>query len=177
MSASLTAKHYDSAANYERFVNPQWAPLLDILGMNVRYERYVGCEMFTADGHRMLDFNSGYCLRNAGHNHPAIEAAVAMMHRGGDFWSETLGNLCTSSYGRYEQEKVFSGERPLQNPAKFKIINHHWHFCHSERSEESRDSSLRCAPFRMTSWLVQSFPGDGAAGDRFDLTPPLRRAP
>lgn len=44
--------------------------------MNVSYERCAGAELFTAGGRRMLDFLSGYCVYNAGHNHPAIIAAV-----------------------------------------------------------------------------------------------------
>jgi ornithine--oxo-acid transaminase len=44
--------------------------------MNERYERCVASELFTASGRRILDFNSGYSVHNAGHNHPDIIAAV-----------------------------------------------------------------------------------------------------
>ena len=44
--------------------------------MNVRYERCLGSELFTADGRRILDFLSGYCVHNTGHNHPRISAAL-----------------------------------------------------------------------------------------------------
>jgi ornithine--oxo-acid transaminase len=44
--------------------------------MNVRYERCLGAELFSADGDRYLDFLSGYCVHNAGHNHPRIIAAL-----------------------------------------------------------------------------------------------------
>ena len=44
--------------------------------MNVRYERCSGSELFTADGRRILDFLSGYCVHNVGHNHPAVIAAL-----------------------------------------------------------------------------------------------------
>lgn len=44
--------------------------------MNLSYERCVGTELFTADGLRILDFLSGYCVHNTGHNHPAIVAAL-----------------------------------------------------------------------------------------------------
>jgi ornithine--oxo-acid transaminase len=50
--------------------------LLDILQMNVAYERCVGAELFTSDGGRILDFLSGYCVHNTGHNHPRIVAAL-----------------------------------------------------------------------------------------------------
>ncbi len=61
---------------YARHVNPQWVRLLNTLQMNVRYERCSGCELYTHDGRRILDFLSGYCVHNAGHNHPAIVAAL-----------------------------------------------------------------------------------------------------
>ena len=41
---------------YSDYVNPQWVKLLNILQMNVTYERCVGSELFTADGRRILDF-------------------------------------------------------------------------------------------------------------------------
>lgn len=44
--------------------------------MNVRYQRCLGAELFTSDGRRILDFLSGYCVHNTGHNHPAIVAAL-----------------------------------------------------------------------------------------------------
>jgi len=62
--------------SYSEHVNPQWVRLLDLLEMNVRYERCLGTELFTDDGRRILDFLSGYCVHNAGHNHPAIIAAL-----------------------------------------------------------------------------------------------------
>src|ERR1700752_3853708 len=61
---------------YEEYVNPQWVALLNILDMNVRYERCAGSELFTDDGRRILDFLSGYCVHNAGHNHPYIIQAL-----------------------------------------------------------------------------------------------------
>jgi ornithine--oxo-acid transaminase len=68
--------HGTSEDLYERHVNPQWVRLLDILGMNVAYDRCEGAELFTADGRVILDFNSGYCVHNAGHNHPRIISAL-----------------------------------------------------------------------------------------------------
>jgi ornithine--oxo-acid transaminase len=61
---------------YAEHVNPQWVRLLDLLQMNVAYQRCSGCELFTTDGRRILDFLSGYSVHNAGHNHPAIVAAL-----------------------------------------------------------------------------------------------------
>jgi ornithine--oxo-acid transaminase len=61
---------------YSDYVNPQWVKLLNILQMNVSYERCTAAELFTVDGRRILDFLSGYCVYNSGHNHPAIVAAL-----------------------------------------------------------------------------------------------------
>ena len=61
---------------YEQHVNPQWVRLLDILEMNVSYKRCEGAQLHTTDGRVILDFNSGYCVHNAGHNHPRIVAAI-----------------------------------------------------------------------------------------------------
>jgi ornithine--oxo-acid transaminase len=61
---------------YKDFVNPQWVALLDLLDMNVPYRTCVGAELFTDDGRRILDFLSGYCVHNTGHNHPYIVAAL-----------------------------------------------------------------------------------------------------
>jgi len=61
---------------YADHVNPQWVRLLDLLEMNAPYSRCVGAELHTADGDRILDFLSGYCVHNVGHNHPAVIAAL-----------------------------------------------------------------------------------------------------
>jgi ornithine--oxo-acid transaminase len=65
-----------STEAYADHVNPHWVKLLNLLQLNVSYERCVGTELFTADGRRILDFLSGYCVHNTGHNHPAIIAAL-----------------------------------------------------------------------------------------------------
>jgi ornithine--oxo-acid transaminase len=44
--------------------------------MNVDYVRCSGAELHTADGRVILDFNSGYCVHNVGHNHPRLIAAL-----------------------------------------------------------------------------------------------------
>jgi ornithine--oxo-acid transaminase len=62
---------------YARNVNPQWVRLLDLLEMNVRYQTCSGTELFTSDGRRILDFLSGYCVHNVGHNHPGVVAALS----------------------------------------------------------------------------------------------------
>lgn len=64
------------SSSYEQYVNPQWVNLLNLLDMNVRYQRCSGVELFTEDGRRILDFLSGYCVHNTGHNHPYIVQAL-----------------------------------------------------------------------------------------------------
>jgi len=64
------------ARAYQDYVNPQWVALLNLLDMNVEYHRCSACELFTKDGRRILDFLSGYCVHNAGHNHPYIVDAL-----------------------------------------------------------------------------------------------------
>jgi len=65
-----------SSGAYSDHVNPQWVRLLDVLQMNVSYERCLGTELFAANRDVYLDFLSGYCVHNTGHNHPAIIAAI-----------------------------------------------------------------------------------------------------
>jgi ornithine--oxo-acid transaminase len=74
MSAGAAGISLDTV--YAERVNPQWVRLLNVVQMNERYKRCAGCELFTESGRRILDFNSGYCVHNAGHNHPEIIAAV-----------------------------------------------------------------------------------------------------
>jgi len=66
----------DPGALYESHVNPDWVRLLDVLGMKATYSRCEGVELTTSDGRRILDFLSGYCVYNTGHNHPAIIAEL-----------------------------------------------------------------------------------------------------
>ena len=71
-TATLSQGAPTATSNYQAYVNPQWVSLLNLLGLNVEYERCLGSELFTTDGRRILDFLSGYCVHNAGHNHPYI---------------------------------------------------------------------------------------------------------
>src|ERR1700676_719599 len=76
VSPGVSTAATSSTSNYNDYVNPQWVALLNLLGMNVAYERCLGCELFTKDGRRVLDFLSGYCVHNTGHNHPYIIQAL-----------------------------------------------------------------------------------------------------
>jgi len=82
MSAPTLAPSLDGL--YAEHINPQWVRLLNLLQMNERYQRCSGCELFTSSGRPILDFLSGYCVHNTGHNHPAIVAALhEELDRGG----------------------------------------------------------------------------------------------
>ena len=61
---------------YEEYVKPQWVSLLTLLGLNEEYERCEGTELYAKDGRKVLDFLSGYCVHNTGHNHPYIVQAL-----------------------------------------------------------------------------------------------------
>ena len=76
MSTTVLPAASAATSNYQDHVNPQWVTLLNLLGMNVEYERCLGTELFAKDGRRYLDFLSGYCVHNAGHNHPEIIQAL-----------------------------------------------------------------------------------------------------
>ena len=65
-----------SQTDYQDHVNPQWVRLLRLLDMNVRYVDARGRTVDTEDGTHYLDFLSGYCVHNTGHNHPHIVAAL-----------------------------------------------------------------------------------------------------
>jgi ornithine--oxo-acid transaminase len=74
--SAATLEPSTRTSSYGEYVNPKWVSLLNILDMNVEYERCIGAELFTRDGRRILDFLSGYCVHNTGHNHPAIVKAL-----------------------------------------------------------------------------------------------------
>jgi ornithine--oxo-acid transaminase len=104
--------------------------LLSVLGLNVTYDRCSGAELITSDGRSIVDFLSGYCVHNAGHNHPEIIAAVkAELDRCGpamlqshvpDLAGELAARLCERAGGRLT--KVFfcsSGSEGVEAAIKF----------------------------------------------------------
>ena len=105
---TATASSFDTA--YRENVNPQWVKLLDVLQMNVQYAHCNGVELFTTGGRRILDFLSGYCVHNTGHNHPAIiEAIQKELERQGpamlqshvpELAGELAERLCSTAGGR-----------------------------------------------------------------------------
>jgi ornithine--oxo-acid transaminase len=129
-NAAVLAEVSSATSNYYDYVNPQWVTLLNLLGMNVEYERCLGCELFTKDGRRILDFLSGYCVHNTGHNHPyIIQALKDEMDRCGpamlqshvpELAGELARRLCELAGGNLE--KVFfgsSGSEGVEAAIKF----------------------------------------------------------
>jgi ornithine--oxo-acid transaminase len=119
-----------SSTLYSDHVNPQWVKLLDVLGMNVPYTRCSGAELFTEDGKCVLDFLSGYCVHNVGHNHPSVVAALREeLDRSGpamlqshvpEAAGELAAKLCKLAGGQLS--KVFfasSGSEGVESAIKF----------------------------------------------------------
>jgi ornithine--oxo-acid transaminase len=78
MTEAVLARNESALAgtSYRDHVNPQWVRLLNLLEMNARYIECRGENLRTDDGRTILDFLSGYCVYNAGHNHPRIIGAL-----------------------------------------------------------------------------------------------------
>ncbi len=119
-----------TGSDYANYVNPRWTALLNLLQMNVKYERCFGSELFTVDGRRILDYLSGYCVHNIGHNHPyVIQALKEEMDRCGpamlqshvpELAGELARRLCGLAGG--ELNKVFfgsSGSEGVEAAIKF----------------------------------------------------------
>lgn len=119
-----------TSISYADCVNPQWVRLLDLLQMNVQYTRCTGAELHTADGDCVLDFLSGYCVHNVGHNHPGVIAALkSELDRSGpamlqshvpELAGELAARLCRLAGGQLA--KVFfcsSGSEGVETVIKF----------------------------------------------------------
>ena len=121
-------------SRYSEHVNPRWVRLLDLLEMNVHYQHCSGSELFTDHGRRILDFLSGYCVHNIGHNHPTVIAALreeldrnspAMIQSHvAERAGELGGKLCERAGGRLT--KVFfasSGSEGIEATIKFARVH------------------------------------------------------
>ena len=98
--------------------------------MNVRYTQCSGTVMRTENGRDILDFLSGYCVHNTGHNHPHIVSALQEeLGRNGpamvqshvpDLAGQLAAILCSRAGGRLN--KVFfcsSGSEGVEAAMKF----------------------------------------------------------
>jgi ornithine--oxo-acid transaminase len=130
--------------NYIDHVNPQWARLLSLFQLDAEYGLCSGAELHTTRGDVVLDFLSGYCVHNAGHNHPGIIHALhAQLDRRGpamlqshvpDLAGELAERLCGLAGGKLE--KAFfasSGSEGVEAAIKF------------SRATTGREGLLYCA--------------------------------
>jgi ornithine--oxo-acid transaminase len=131
---AVEAEHV--SARYAQRVNPQWVRLLRLLEMDVNYERCVGAELFTSDGRRIVDFLSGYCVHNVGHNHPdVVEALRRELARCGpamiqshvaDLAGELAERLCKRAGGRLNRAFFgSSGSEGVEAAIKFARVHTH----------------------------------------------------
>jgi ornithine--oxo-acid transaminase len=129
-TAVQVASQTNASERYAERVNPQWVRLLELLQMNVRYERCVGAELFTADGRCILDFLSGYCVHNVGHNHPDVIRSLQgeLEQRGpamiqthvADLAGELAEKLCQRAGGRLQRAFfASSGSEGVEAAIKF----------------------------------------------------------
>jgi ornithine--oxo-acid transaminase len=159
MSASATT--VSSVQAYINHVNPQWVRLLSLLQMQTEYSLCSGAELHTASGEVILDFLSGYCVHNTGHNHPAIIGALhAELDRRGpvmlqshvcDLAGELARRVCQLAGGNLE--KVFfasSGSEGVEAAIKF------------ARATTGREGMLFCdGAFHGLTCGALSLMGDG----------------
>jgi ornithine--oxo-acid transaminase len=98
--------------------------------MNVQYERCIGAELETSDGRTILDFLSGYCVHNIGHNHAdVIEAIKTELDRRGpallqnhvpELAGELAERLCALAGGRLKKVSFSSsGSEGIEAVIKF----------------------------------------------------------
>jgi hypothetical protein len=168
MSETMQAAAFTAAApfddSYRKYVNPEWVRLLSVLGMNLRYRTCLGAELHAEDGRMILDFLSGYCVHNTGHNHPRIVSAlVEELTRSGPAMlqsnvAENAGTLVAKLTSRVggELEKVFfcsSGSEGVESAIKFARAHTRRNgivYAH-ERSITSRRIGLR-QHFQVEPW-------------------------
>jgi ornithine--oxo-acid transaminase len=130
MNTALQIENAARPEQYAEYINREWVRLLDLLEMNVRYTRCLGAELFTEDGRRFVDFLSGYCVHNIGHNHPTVVRALQEeLERCGpamiqthvsDLAAELAEELCARAGGRLR--KAFfasSGSEGVEAAIKF----------------------------------------------------------
>jgi len=127
------AEPISTDCHYSRHVNPQWVKLLNVLELAVSYDRCIGSELYTRDGRRILDFLSGYCVHNVGHNHPDVLFAVRdelekcgpvmLQSHLPELAGELAERLCNRAGGRLA--KVFfasSGSEGVEAAIKFSRV-------------------------------------------------------
>lgn len=76
----LIEAHQDEQYSlHKRFINPNMARILEIIGFDHRYTRAEGAYLWDVDGKRYLDLLAGYSVFNLGRNHPVVKKAIQEM--------------------------------------------------------------------------------------------------
>ncbi|MFQ5670624.1 MAG: aspartate aminotransferase family protein [Acidobacteriota bacterium] len=125
-----TARRIATGTLHARHINAQWVHLLDFLGMNIDYASCRGTTLRTADGRRIPDFLSGYCVYNIGHNHPDVlgelieelhhDAPTMLQSHVPVLAGELAGELCRRAGGGLEKAYfTSSGSEGIETAIKF----------------------------------------------------------
>jgi acetylornithine/succinyldiaminopimelate/putrescine aminotransferase len=72
----LDGRHGEGHALHARYLNPQTPRVLHAIGFDKVYERAEGAYFYDVDGHRYLDFLSGFGVFGMGRNHPVVRQAL-----------------------------------------------------------------------------------------------------
>ena len=73
---SMAVSEQNGLEMYRRHVNPRWAEFLEVLGLDANFHTCSGEIIRTSTGRDIVDFVSGYCVYNLGHNHPTVLSAL-----------------------------------------------------------------------------------------------------
>jgi hypothetical protein len=113
MQQAKRADVQDQEPLYQKYINPQWVRLLEVLQMNVEYVRCEGAQLHTADGRHFLDYISGYCVHNAGHNHQDHRGAELPPASGPRRWdSPAVSSISSELSNCYAWPAVLTGGGP-----------------------------------------------------------------
>lgn len=76
VARTLAERRGDAMTLHDRFLNPRLAQALRTVGFDRRYVRGEGCYLYDAEGHRYLDFLSGFGVYALGRGHPGVKGAL-----------------------------------------------------------------------------------------------------
>jgi acetylornithine/succinyldiaminopimelate/putrescine aminotransferase len=72
----VDARRGEGHTLHSRYLNPQTPKVLHAIGFDRHYVRAEGSYFYDADGHRYLDFLSGFGVFGVGRNHPVVVQAL-----------------------------------------------------------------------------------------------------
>lgn len=97
---------------YSKHVNPVFAQLLEMTGMNPEFVRAEGCRIIDKKGNEYLDFLSGYGTFNLGHNHPEIVECVSGKAR--ENLLQVYGSEASPYMGELAEKLVSAAGAPFE---------------------------------------------------------------